>query len=70
MVETDRVVCPVLACCGEHDPVAPPAFAEAIAEAVPDGRTAVVSGAAHWCHLEAPEKVNEILLAFAHELAT
>jgi len=33
-------------------------------------RTAVVPGAAHWCHLEAPERVNEILLGFADELAT
>jgi 3-oxoadipate enol-lactonase len=70
MVDTDRVACPVLACCGEHDPVAPPAFAEAIAAAVPDGRTAVVEGAAHWCQLEAPERVNEIMLAFTDELAT
>jgi 3-oxoadipate enol-lactonase len=70
MVDTDRVACPVLAACGEHDPVASPAFAEAIAAAVPNGRTAVVPGAAHWCHLEAPERVNEILLGFADELAT
>lgn len=70
MVETERVTCPVLACCGEHDPVAPPAFAEAIAAAVPDGRTAVVPGAAHWCQLEAPERVNELMLGFADEFAT
>jgi pimeloyl-ACP methyl ester carboxylesterase len=70
MVDTDRVGCPVLACCGEHDPVAPPAFAEAIAAAVPDGRTAVVPGAAHWCQLEAPERVNELMLGFADEFAT
>ena len=70
MVAPERVACPVLACCGEHDPVTPPAFARAIAEAVPDGRTAVVEGAAHWCHLEAPDAVNEILLAFADEIAT
>jgi 3-oxoadipate enol-lactonase len=70
MVDPERVACPVLACCGEHDPVTPPAFAQAIADAVPNGRTAVVEGAAHWCHLEAPEAVNEILLAFAHEIAT
>ena len=43
---------------------------QAIADAVPDGRTAVVRGAAHWCHLEAPDAVNEILLGFAEELAT
>jgi 3-oxoadipate enol-lactonase len=70
MVDPERVACPVLACCGEHDPVTPPSFAQAIAEAVPDGRTAVVEGAAHWCHLEAPDAVNEILLAFADEVAT
>jgi 3-oxoadipate enol-lactonase len=70
MVDTERVECPVLACCGEHDPVASPAFAEAIAEAVPNGQTAVVAGAAHWCQLEAPERVNEIMLAFAGEHAT
>jgi len=70
MVDTERVACPVLASCGEHDPVASPAFAEAIASAVPDGRTATVAGAAHWCHLEAPEQVNEVMLGFASELAT
>jgi 3-oxoadipate enol-lactonase len=70
MVAPERVACPVLACCGEHDPVTPPAFARAIAEAVPNGRTAVVEGAAHWCHLEAPGAVNEIMLAFADEIAT
>jgi pimeloyl-ACP methyl ester carboxylesterase len=70
MIDMDRVACPVLASCGEHDPVTPPAFAEAIAAAVPDGRTAVVTGAAHWCHLEAPERLNEIMLGFADELAT
>lgn len=70
MVDPGRVACPVLACCGEHDPVTPPSFAQAIADAVPNGRTAVVDGAAHWCQLEAPEAVNEILLAFADEIAT
>jgi pimeloyl-ACP methyl ester carboxylesterase len=70
MIDPDRVACRALACCGEHDPVTPPSFAEAIAEAIPDARTAVVAGAAHWCHLEAPGAVNEILLAFAHEIAT
>jgi 3-oxoadipate enol-lactonase len=70
MVDADQVTCPALACCGELDPVTPPAFAEAIADALPDARTAVVEGAAHWCQLEAPGAVNEILLGFAHEIAT
>jgi 3-oxoadipate enol-lactonase len=70
MIEPERVACPVLACCGEHDPVTPPSFARAIADSVQDGRTAVVDGAAHWCHLEAPGAVNELLLRFADEIAT
>jgi pimeloyl-ACP methyl ester carboxylesterase len=64
MAGLERVTCPVLALCGEHDPVTPPAFAQAIADAVPDGRSAVVPGAAHWCQLEAPAAVNEALLGF------
>lgn len=70
MTDLERVACPVLACCGEHDPVTPPSFAQAIADAVPQGRIEVVPGAAHWCQLEAPKTVNEILLAFAREVAT
>jgi 3-oxoadipate enol-lactonase len=70
MVDPHRVTCPALACCGEHDPVTPPSFAEAIADAIPRARTAVVPRAAHWCHLEAPGQVNEIMLAFADEIAT
>ena len=70
MIEPDRVTCPVLACCGEHDPVAPREFAEAIGAAVPNGRVQVVRGAAHWCQIEAPEPVNEMLLSFLEEIAT
>ena len=35
MVETERIACPTLALAGELDPVTPPAFAEAIAAAIP-----------------------------------
>jgi 3-oxoadipate enol-lactonase len=70
MTEPGRVRCPALVACGELDPVAPPAFAEAIAAAIPDARTAVIDGAAHWCQLEAPEAVNEALLGFLREIAT
>lgn len=70
MVEPRSVACPALACCGELDPVTPPAFAEAIAEAVPDGRTAVIEGAAHWCQLEAPAAVSDVLLGFLGKIAT
>jgi pimeloyl-ACP methyl ester carboxylesterase len=70
MVELGRVACPALAVCGEHDPVAPPAFAQAIAAAIPNAGTAVVEGAAHWCQLEAPSAVSELVLGFVDENAT
>jgi pimeloyl-ACP methyl ester carboxylesterase len=70
MTEPERVPCPTLAACGELDPVAPPAFAEAIAAAIPDARTAVIDGAAHWCQVEAPGAVSEALLGFLREIAT
>jgi pimeloyl-ACP methyl ester carboxylesterase len=70
MIEPERIACPTLALCGELDPVTPPAFAEAIAAAIPSARTDSVEGAAHWCQLEAPEAVNAILLRFLDEVAT
>ncbi len=70
MAEPERLPCPAIAICGELDPVTPPAFAEAVAQAVPRGRTASIAGAAHWCQLEAPEDVNGVLLRFLDEIAT
>jgi 3-oxoadipate enol-lactonase len=70
MTEAHRVSCPALACCGELDPVTPPAFAEAIAAAIPGGRTAVIEGAAHWCQVEAPAAVGDTLLEFLAKIAT
>lgn len=70
MVDPERVACATLACCGELDPVTPPAFAEAIAAAVPHARAAVIDGVAHWCQLEAPSAVSDLLLGFADEIAT
>ena len=64
MADLDAIRCPVLAFCGEADPVTPPAASEAIAEAVPAGSTAVVAGAAHWCMLEDPEGTNRVLFGF------
>ena len=48
----------------------PPAFAEALAAAIPGARAAVVEGAAHWCQLEASAAVNAHLLEFLDEIAT
>jgi pimeloyl-ACP methyl ester carboxylesterase len=64
MTAPERVSAPALAIAGELDPVTPPAFAEAIAAAIGGGETASIAGAAHWCHLEAPDAVNEAILGF------
>jgi len=65
----ERLRCPVLAFCGSEDPVTPPEASRAIAEAVADGRTGSVAGAAHWCMLEDPEATNETVFAFLREYA-
>ena len=64
MRDTDRLPCPTLALCGSEDPVTPPDSAAAIAAAVPDGESAMVEGAAHWCMLERPDAVNEAVFGF------
>jgi pimeloyl-ACP methyl ester carboxylesterase len=68
MVDPETLTCPVLAFCGSEDPVTPPAAAEAIAAAVPDGRTDLVEGAAHWCQIEDPEATNTVLFGFLESL--
>jgi 3-oxoadipate enol-lactonase len=64
MREVDRLACPVLAFAGEHDPVTPPAAAEAIAAAARHGESATIAGAAHWCMLERPAQVSGLLVDF------
>jgi pimeloyl-ACP methyl ester carboxylesterase len=64
MAGAEQLGCPLLAFCGEHDPVTPPAAAEAVAAAAPRGETAIVDGAAHWCMLEAPAASNAVLFDF------
>jgi 3-oxoadipate enol-lactonase len=55
---------PVLAFAGAEDPVTPPDAAEEIAQRAPAGEAAVVHEAAHWCMLEQPGRVSEILFGF------
>lgn len=55
---------PVLAIAGAHDVVCPPADAEAVAAAVPNGRAAVVDDAAHLAPAEDPRETSRLLLEF------
>ena len=58
------VGCPALAFAGAEDPVGPPAEAERIAAALPQGETAVVEAGAHMCMLEVGGRVSRVLLEF------
>lgn len=64
MLDPERVECPALAFAGAEDPVTPVGAAEEIAAAMPRGEFAAVPGGAHWCLLEVPGAVTEVLLGF------
>ena len=57
------ITCPTLVVHGEHDPV-PVASSAAIADAIPQGELAVVSGASHYGFLESPETVLAVVEPF------
>jgi 3-oxoadipate enol-lactonase len=66
----EGVGCPALAFAGVEDPVTPPESAREISEAMPEGRFATVPEGAHWCQIEAPQAVNDVLLPFLRSAAT
>jgi pimeloyl-ACP methyl ester carboxylesterase len=57
------ITCPTLVVHGERDPV-PVASSAAIADAIPQGELAVVSGANHYGFLESPETVLAVVEPF------
>lgn len=64
MVDPGHLACPALAFAGEHDAVGPPGEAAAIAAAIPSCELEIVPGVAHWCQIEAPGSVNDLLFGF------
>jgi 3-oxoadipate enol-lactonase len=64
MLDPGHLACPALAFAGEHDAVGPPSEAEAIAAAIPSCELAILPGVAHWCQIETPGSVNEVMFAF------
>jgi pimeloyl-ACP methyl ester carboxylesterase len=69
MVEPGRVLCHALAFAGAEDAVTPPTGAKEIAAAMPRGEFATVPGGSHWCHMEVPAAVSELLLGFLRRTA-
>ena len=59
-----RVEVPVLVVWGERDPFLAPHLAEPPPSLVPDVRVELVAGASHDVMLDAPERVNALLVEF------
>jgi len=53
---------PTLVASAEHDPIAPPEYGRALAEAIPGSRYVEFPGAAHGVVVEWPDRVNSLLL--------
>ena len=64
-----QITCPTQIIVGELDQATPPSDAKLMAEKIPGARLAVIAGAAHLTNLEQPEAFNQIVAAFASELA-
>ncbi|MFD8563999.1 alpha/beta fold hydrolase [Streptosporangium canum] len=60
---------PTLVIVGEEDLLTPPADAETMVGAVPDGRLAVIEKAGHLSAIEQPEAFNRAVAGFIDELA-
>lgn len=60
----EQMTCPVQIIVGELDIPTPPSDAELMADRVPNGRLAVIPGAAHLSNLEQPDLFNETVRTF------
>lgn len=58
------ITVPTLVICGERDAVAPPSFSQEIAGGIPGARLETIAGAGHVTNADAPDRFNELLLAF------
>ncbi len=59
---------PTLVMVGDHDAIAPPAEAEAMARGIPGGRLAIIPGAGHLAPWENPKAADEAILGFLNTL--
>jgi epoxide hydrolase 4 len=67
--KTKVIDCPVLVIWGDQDRHLGKEMSTPPARFVPDARVEHIPGASHWVQNAAPERVNELLLAFAREPA-
>ena len=65
----DEITVPTMVIVGELDLETPPAYAEAIAEAIPNSKLKVIPGAGHLSPAEAPDVFNKLVGQFLSSLA-
>jgi 3-oxoadipate enol-lactonase/4-carboxymuconolactone decarboxylase len=65
-----RIACPASVIVGEQDPATPPAWSEAIRDAIPGATLTVIPGAAHVPTFEAADAVTAALLAHMARVRT
>ena len=64
-----QITCPTQIIVGELDQATPLSDAKLMADQIPNARLAIISNTAHLTNLEQPEAFNQIVAAFASELA-
>jgi pimeloyl-ACP methyl ester carboxylesterase len=64
-----QITCPTQIIVGERDQATPPSDAHLMADQIPAARLAIIPEAAHLSNLEQPDTFNQIVTAFAVELA-
>jgi pimeloyl-ACP methyl ester carboxylesterase len=64
-----QITCPTQIIVGELDQATSPSDAKLMADQIPNARLAIISNAAHLTNMEQPEAFNQIVAAFASELA-
>ena len=62
-----RVTAPALVLWGADDGIAPPAYGERLAAALPNARFTKIAGAGHHPQVEQPQQVADAILRFAQE---
>ena len=56
------ISCPTLVVCGEEDVLTPPEIHREMAENIPNARLELIPGCGHLTSLEAPERLNDLML--------
>ena len=56
------ISCPTLVICGEEDVLTPPEIHREVAENIPNARLELIPGCGHLTPLEAPERLNDLML--------